>query len=102
MKSVKSFLGIGQHKPIPGSKPNFKDSIAEVFSRIGFTPKLSKSIGVLTRFKTFLLRFKEGEAQAKDRTSQKSGDIGSIHVKKNLKTKNMEDVEFLLHQSTNE
>jgi hypothetical protein len=99
MKSVKSFLGIGQHKPIPGSKPNFKDSIAEVFSRIGFTPKLSKSIGILTRFKNFLLRFKEGEAQAKDRTSQIGGGIGSSHVKKTSKPKNMEEVEFLLHQS---
>lgn len=100
MESVKIFFGISQHKPIPGSKPNFKDSIAEVFSRIGFTPKLSKSIGILTRFKNFLLRFKEGEAQAKDRTSQIGGGIGSIHVKKNKKAKNMEEVELLLHQST--
>lgn len=101
MKSVKDFFRIGQYKPIPGSEPNLKDSVAEVFSRLGFTPKLGKSIGVLTRFKNFVLRFKEGQAQAKDRSSQISGDTGSIHVKKNPKVKKMEDVESLLYQSKN-
>ncbi|MFM7569660.1 MAG: hypothetical protein ACKO8O_13325 [Betaproteobacteria bacterium] len=99
MKSVKSFFGVGQHKPIPGPKPNFKDSVAEIFSRIGLTPKLGTSISILDRAKNFLSRFNLGREKAKHRTSEPGENLRSGHIKQSSKAKPKENVESLLFDS---
>jgi hypothetical protein len=99
MKSVKNFLGIGQHKPIPGSKPNFKDSASQVFTRLGMMPKLGTSISILDRAKNFLSKFNRGRDQAKDRTSELGESLRSGHIKQSSKGKYREDVESLLFNS---
>jgi hypothetical protein len=99
MESVKRFLGFGKHNPIPGSKPKLEDSIAEVFSRLVSTPKMGNSIGVLYKFKLFLLSFKEGQVQAKNRTSQIGENLQSGHIKQSSTKKSRESLESMLIDS---
>jgi hypothetical protein len=99
MKSVKKFLGIGQHKPIPGSKPNFKNSASQVFTRLGMMPKLGTSISTLDRAENFLSKFNLGRDQAKDRTSELRESLRSGHIKQSAKGKPREYIESLLFDS---
>ena len=99
MKSVKSFFGINQHKPIPGSKSNFKDSVSQLFARLGVMPKLGTSISVLDRAKKFLSKFNLGRDQAKDRTSELGENLLSRNIKQSSKAKTKEDVESMLFNS---
>jgi hypothetical protein len=99
MKSVKSFFGINQHKPIPGSKSNFKDSVSQLFARLGVMPKLGTSISILDRAKNFLSKFNLGRDQAKDKTSEPGKNLLSGHIKLSFKAKPKEDVESLLFNS---
>ena len=87
MKSVKSFFGINQHKPIPGSKSNFKDSVSQLFARLGVMPKLGTSISILDRAKNFLSKFNLGRDQAKDKTSEPGKNLLSGHIKLSFKAK---------------
>lgn len=99
MKSVKSFFGINQHKPIPGSKSNFKDSVSQLFARLGVMPKLGTSISILDRAKNFLSKFNLGRDQAKDRTSELGENLLSRNIKQSSKAKTKEDVESMLFNS---
>ena len=99
MKSVKSFFGIGQHKPIAGSKPNFKDSVSQLFARLGVMPKLGTSISILDRAKNFLSKFNLGRDQEKDRTSELGENLLSRNIKQSSKEKPKEDVESILFNS---
>lgn len=99
MKSVKSFFGINQHKPIPGSKSNFKDSVSQLFARLGVMPKLGTSISVLDRAKNFFSRLNLGREQAKDRTTELGENLLSGNIKQSSKAKPKEDIEALLLNS---
>lgn len=99
MKSVKSFFGINQHKPIPGSKSNFKDSVSQLFARLGMMPKLGASISVLDRAKNFFSRLNLGRSQAKDRTSELGENLLPGHIKLSSGAKPKEDIESLLLDS---
>lgn len=87
MKPVKSFFGVGQHKPIPGPKPNFKDSVSQVIARLGMMPKLGASLSILDRAKNFLSRFNLGRDQAKHRTSELGEKLRSGRIKQSSKAK---------------
>lgn len=101
MKSLKSFFGIDQHKPIPGTQPILKDSRSQVFTRFGVTPKLGTSVGILYRAKHFFSKLHFGRGQAKDRISELGENTSPQHIKKNTKAKPKEVVESMLLNSKN-